>query len=208
MGAVTCRKLEALVTAETIGLEPIVNVAVPVGEEQEVPFGLQTPSTTVPPGPVGPKGRLADAVVGTVIVSTMLETFTTLTVMDGSTTKPPEVTTPTFVRSAGSVPATKPEPVIAIVNDWPAAAVGRLAGVNDVIAAPGACTLTLNVTVIVVEGVPDVIATVPTSVVPGCAEANRFGLNVTGIGVPKLYAKPFRLAAGITGANVPPVSIV
>jgi hypothetical protein len=72
------------------------------------------------------------------------------------------------------------------VNDCPGGAVGKLAGEIEVIAAPGACTVTLNVTVVVVAGDPHVIATVPEIVCPGCAAAKMFGLNVTGMIVPKL----------------------
>jgi hypothetical protein len=68
----------------------------------------------------------------------------------------------------------------------PAAAVGRLAGVKPVNAAPGSTTVILIVTTIVEPEVPEVIVTVPVRTVPGEEESNTNGLKVMLIVVPKL----------------------
>jgi hypothetical protein len=68
----------------------------------------------------------------------------------------------------------------------PGFAVGRLAGVTEVSVAPGARIVTRKFTVMVAEGDPHVNETVPSSTVPGIAEAKILGSNVTGMGVPKL----------------------
>ena len=120
------------------------------------------------------------------IVRMMFEPFTTVEVMFVFVTREPEDTMPTLVRSAGSVPVMKPEPVNTAVKVVPEAAVGRLAGLIPLTVAPADNTFTLIVTTIVWAGLPQVNVAVPVNTLPGTAAANRSWSNVTGIGVPKL----------------------
>ncbi len=160
-----------------------MSVAVPVGIVQ-VP--LHRPSATVPPVPVGEKGRFGSAVPGTTIVRMMFEGLTTFTERLVSATMTPPTTIPTLVFSVGSVPPTKPVPVRTTGNDVPETAVGRLAGLRPLRVAPGDTTVRLMVTTVVDAGLPQVNVTVPVSTVPGCAVAKINELNVTPICVPKL----------------------
>ena len=120
------------------------------------------------------------------MVRMMFDGLTTFTEKLVSEIMLPPLTIPTLVFNVGSVPPTNPVPVITTWNVVPAVAVGRLAGVIPVSVAPGETTVTRIVTTVVEAGLPHVRVTVPVSTLPGCAEANTRGLNVTPILVPKL----------------------
>src|SRR5947209_18964997 len=167
-----------------MGLEPMLNEAVPVGMVQvAAPCGLQIPRFTAPPAA---KGRAASATVGTVIVKMMFEALTTLAAKLVLATIELPATTPTLVFWVGSVLGTNPVPISTTVSVVPAGEVGRLAGVIELRVAPGAWTVMLKVTTRVVAGLPEVMDTVPVRTLPAGAAAKTSGSKVTGIGVPKL----------------------
>ena len=93
----------------------------------------------------------------------------------------PPTTMATRVRNSGSALFTKPDPVRATEKVWPLAAVGRLAGESPVRVAPGDKTVMLNVTIVVVAGLPHVKVTVPLSIVPGAAAPSTVGSKLTPI---------------------------
>src|SRR5215831_8710223 len=152
-----------------MGFAPIDRTTVPVGMLHVPPTGLQTPRVTLPPVPVGEKGRFASATAGTVIVRVIFDGFTMLAAMLVSAINAPLTTTPTLVFCVGSVLGTNPVPVNETVKIEPESAVGRDAGLRPVAVAPGERTATLNVTTIVEAGLPHVRVTVPVKVFPGDA---------------------------------------
>ena len=141
--------MEALLTAWMIGLAPMESVTVPfVGtvQPEAEPFGLQTPMTTEPPGPLGanrPARTSVELEFGTMTVKVMCEESITVDRMLGSgvnvKVEPEPVTMPTLVFCDGSVLTTKPVPRRVTGNCWPIVElVGRLAGVIPVADDPGA----------------------------------------------------------------------
>src|SRR5580765_1239817 len=88
---------DELVTAWINGLAPMASCMVPVGVVQAAPLGLQTPRLTVPPGPVGAKGKYGSVAAGTVIVNIMFEALTTFETILASATRDPPNTMPTNV---------------------------------------------------------------------------------------------------------------
>src|SRR3954466_3529081 len=162
-----------------MGLVPITRVAWLLAVEQTPPTGLQTPLFTAPPA-----NGIGSAPLGTVICRVMFDWLTMFACIFVSGVRvEPLSTNPTFVFCVGSVLGTKPVPVSATVYTKPADCTGRLAGLRDVIVAPGESTVTWNVTTIVDTGLPHVSVTVPVKTLPGCAAAKACGLNVTLIGV-------------------------
>ena len=88
---------DELVTAWIRGLAPMASCIVPVGVVQGAPPGLQTPRFTVPPAPLGEKGRYGSEAAGTVMVNMMFEALTTVDAMFALATNDPLDTMPTTV---------------------------------------------------------------------------------------------------------------
>src|SRR5271165_320986 len=117
---------------------------------------------------------------------------------------PVALMTPAMVCWGGSVLAIKPVPYKVTVRVCPEPAVGRVVGEIELSVAVELCavTVTLKVTVIVLAA-PQVRITAADITLPGCADAKSVPENVTGMVVPKLYAKP---DSGVTdGASVPAI---